>query len=94
MGRALKDTKVKVSGMNGPLKKGLPLSTVIGQGGLYGLYMGRPITPRIKVPGFKSLLKKRATRVDLKNPPGTYPLEPSSWSSPAHTSTGNLSASG
>jgi len=75
MGRVLNDAKVKVSGMDGPLKKGLPLSTVIGKGGLYGLYMGRPITPRMKVPGFKSLLKRRVTSGKIKNPPWSTPQD-------------------
>lgn len=94
MGRVLNDTKIKVSGMSGPLKKGLPLSTVVGKGGIYGLYMGRPITPRMKVPGFKSLLRKRTTSGKIKNQLGAYPLGPASLASTDHASTGNLSASG
>lgn len=66
MGRVLKDTKVKVSGMEGPLKKGIPLSMAIGKGGIYGLYMGRPVTPSMQVPGFKSLLKRRTLNKKIK----------------------------
>ena len=60
MGKMLKDAKVKVPGAAGPLKKGLPLSTVMGKGGIYSLFMGRPVSANMKVPGFKSLVKRSA----------------------------------
>ncbi len=60
MGKALKDTKIKVPDAAGPLKKGLPLSAVMGKGGLYNLFRGVPAGPNMKVPGFKSLMKRSA----------------------------------
>lgn len=63
MGRVIRDAKVKVPSMSGPLKKGIPLSTAIGKGGVLGLFMGRPITSDMKIPGFKSLMNKRNMHV-------------------------------
>lgn len=70
MGRVIKDAKVKVPSAAGPLKKGLPLSTVVGQGGLYNLFRGKPVTPNMKIPGFKSLMMRGAASGKLRLPPG------------------------
>ena len=66
MGKALKDTKIKVPDAAGPLKKGLPLSVVMGKGGIYNLFKGAPVDPNTKVPGFKSLMKRSMEARKLK----------------------------
>lgn len=68
MGRALKDTEVKVPGAPGPVGKGMPLSQFAGKGGAFNALRGRPMDKNMKIPGFKSLMKKGITSGKLRKP--------------------------
>lgn len=70
MGKAIKGTTVKVDGQSGPLGKGVPISTVLGQGGLYGLFKKKPMQPNMQVTGFKSLINRGIASGKVKTPPG------------------------
>ena len=73
MGRALKYTQVKVDKAPGELGKGMPLSKVAGQGGIWNLSKGKPVASNMQVPGFKSLLKMGIASGKVKPPPGFTP---------------------
>ena len=68
MGRALKDTEIKVPGAVGPVSKGMPLSQFAGKGGAFNALRGRPMDKNMKTPGFKSLMKKGIDSGKLQNP--------------------------
>jgi len=68
MGRALKDTEIKVPGAPGPVSKGMPLTQFAGKGGSFNALRGRPMDQNMKMPGFKSLMKKGIASGKLKKP--------------------------
>lgn len=68
MGKALKDTKVKIPGAVGPLGKGAPVTKAVGQGGLLNVLRKKPIHPNTQVTGFKSLLKKGIASGKVSSP--------------------------
>lgn len=68
MGKALKDTEVKVPGAAGPIGKGMPLAQFGGKGGAFNALRGRPMDQNMKMPGFKSLMKRGIASGKLKKP--------------------------
>jgi hypothetical protein len=68
MGKALKDTEVKVPGAAGPIGKGMPVTQFAGKGGAFNALRGRPMDQNMKMPGFKSLMKKGIASGKLKKP--------------------------